>query len=228
MPETGDVGDIAKPEIPNIRETRSPRQPHQVSNPPDTSIENVRREIDEHTTEPRQARNLNLRFVQPAALPEKPKGLAGKVSGAVRRVISGFRDTFERIGKIPIEEMDERTIAFLIMTEQTNRIRFSPDDQISPFNTVDILRDAGYVLLDPTNADYEGKWPTQYTRIHQVLRSLSDNGLIEYLDPETAESEYDPGYVVKPEQVLLLHDLAARAKEVSSRYNPKAMAPITR
>src|SRR3989344_4375982 len=102
--------------------------------------------------------------------------------------------------------MDERTIAFLIMTEQTYRIRFSPDDQITPFNTVDILRDAGYVPLDPTNADYEGKWPTQYARIHQVLRSLNNKGLIEYLDPETAESEYDPGYVVKPEQVLLLHD----------------------
>lgn len=208
---------------PSIRATGRPREPHRIPTDPVTTLDDTRRQIaqQEALATPEQGGELKLRFADARPPKETPTGFR-RVLDTVKKVL-GEVSVHDEI--IPTEDMDERTIAYLILTMQQNHIR-DADSRINPFNAADIMRDAGYINPDPENADYEGKWPVQYSRAHQVLRSLHEIQAIEYLSPKTAESEPDPGYTFKPEQLGLLRQLATRAAEVSPRFMTSALPPI--
>lgn len=222
MPEAVDTVDIRKPELPSIRDTRKPREHHGITSQPTIHLDEIREEIAQQEVDAtNRTPRLALRFADARPQKEKPTGFR-RILETTKKVIGEVSVHGERV---LTEDMDERTIAYLILTMQQNRTR-GANSQIKSFNAVDIMRDAGYTGLNPEGTDYEDEWPVQYSRAHQVLRSLREIQAIEYLSPDTAESELDPGYTVKPEQLGLLHQLATRATEVSSRFTTSALPPI--
>lgn len=222
MPETGESIGSLESELQSIRNTGRPRETHLGKpNPAVTTLNDVRKQIAQQNTDDVNT-NVQLRFADARSVREKPTGLK-RILSLVGRAVSEVSVHDE---KVPTEDLDERTVAYLILTGQQNITDRTDKTSINPFNTVDILRNAGYIGLTPESTDYEGKWPTQYARTHQVLRSLHDIGAIEFLSPETAESDPDPGYTVKPEQMRLLYQVATRANEVSPRFSSRGIPPI--
>ncbi len=218
--------------IPNIRESSSssgttgeviPPQQVPTAKSVNQDLSSVRGNLSSLQAPTISLEGFNFRFTTdtPSKV-DQPKGFAGKVVSSLRKL----KDILVVNDKpVPIEQLDERTVAYLILTNQRNVLRGSNPTLIQPFNAADILRDAGYIALNP-NADYESKWPAPYTRALHVLRSLRDNGAIEFLEPDQDHAHRNPGYRVLPEQAPLLMELAKTASQTDKRFDPKSLTPL--
>ena len=108
------------------------------------------------------------------------KGLGTKVRERTRSLTRKIIDKLHP--KIPLEEIDEHSIAKVILTQLGNpaQERLTGNRWANPFPIVDVLANAGYVGIW-NNTDYAKKFPQAYQKTRAALWQLAKEDVLETL-----------------------------------------------
>ena len=110
----------------------------------------------------------------------------GKVLGAVRQAAN---EIFARNEKVPLEEINEHTVARVINKYIGNNLQESVNDDryANPFDIVSVIIQLGY-LAPSSFADYVKKFPDEYQATRKALFQLHRQGILDIKDYERANA----------------------------------------
>lgn len=141
----------------------------------------------------------------------KVESLSFKVQEKTRKLTRKIADILNP--KIPLEEINEHSIAKVILTQIGNPVqeRLRGDRWINSFSIVDVLVNAGYVGFW-NNTNYFEKFPKPYKKTRKALWQLVKAGVLKTIALEESDVNGERIYY-KVENKELLKDFTQRKVE---------------